>query len=187
MSETTASTTRQFTPAQLRDERESLGLSRHDVEDHTGLASSVVWRAEQSTRKITDEQYALIAEFFRQVKAMGKPAYCGKKIKKISASVDSQILHQRLTAAQAKIKDLEAALAEANAKADLLGANCAGLHATGVKLQEELDELRQSMKVTDGPEVLSDLTKLVETKLAEAKAKKASTAALKDILAFINR
>lgn len=50
-------------PEAIRAFRERLGLSRRDVEISTGLSSSVVWRAEQVGRKVTDEERTKIWSF----------------------------------------------------------------------------------------------------------------------------
>jgi transcriptional regulator with XRE-family HTH domain len=47
----------------LRVFRESLGLSRRDVEQGTGYAGSVIWRAEQDGKVVTDEQRETIWRF----------------------------------------------------------------------------------------------------------------------------
>lgn len=44
-----------ITPEAIRTLRTELGLSRHDVEQHTGLSGSAVWRAEQSEKQVMPE------------------------------------------------------------------------------------------------------------------------------------
>lgn len=55
----------------IREKRESLKLSRADVEKATGLSGSVVWRAEQDGKTIDGEALAKIANFLRD--AQPKP------------------------------------------------------------------------------------------------------------------
>lgn len=50
-------------PTGIRAFREHLNLSRRDVEQHTGLSSSAVWRAEQDGKQVMPEVSAKIVEF----------------------------------------------------------------------------------------------------------------------------
>ena len=145
---------------ELRAFREHLGLSRADVEDHTGLASSVVWRAEQPTRQVKPEQFTKIYNFLIEVDGGGKPECCGKKsgkkAAKLSASEDSQVQHQQIAALQAELKITKTAL------------------ETGMNGAAALHKLLVTTRAT------------LEAEIAAAKAKKASTAALKRVLDALN-
>lgn len=82
-------------PAAIREFREELGLSRKDVEKHTELSSSVVWRSEQTEGKpVTAEQRTKIWDFLIAVdsddeyRAIVKPAKTPKPTTSQAPTVD---------------------------------------------------------------------------------------------------
>lgn len=106
--------TENITALGIRVVRDSLGLSRRDVERGTGLAGSVVWRAEQDGKTVTDEQRRAIWNFltaFKIANPTGKSKPVAKKqsVKKTSDGVAAVLAKQELERLQEVI---EAAIAE---------------------------------------------------------------------------
>ncbi|OFW55829.1 MAG: hypothetical protein A2Y75_05280 [Candidatus Solincola sediminis] len=155
------------TALELRAFREALGLSRADVEDHTGLASSVVWRAEQPTRKVTPEQFAKILGFLTNVNTTGKQPCCGKKSgKKVKPQTLASFDEGFTNELKAQRDEARAALAQA--KSDL--------HDALTGAQALVDQT-----VAQHDAWKADLLKFIDEQIITAKAKKQALAGLKAV------
>lgn len=77
----------------IRTLRTELGLSRHDVEQHTGLSGSAVWRAEQPEKQVMPEVADKIWAFLTTV-AQGEIKIEKKAKKTQKTSTDNPTAQQ---------------------------------------------------------------------------------------------
>ncbi len=112
-----------LSPTAIRSFREGLSVSRALVSKETGLSGSVVWRAEQEGKSVSDDQRTMIIDFLTRIDRDGKPQTTStrtvtprrstgtRRLRSMSVEDNNQLAKARaaLLAAEAKIADLTSA------------------------------------------------------------------------------
>lgn len=112
-----------LSPTAIRSFREGLSVSRALISKETGLSGSVVWRAEQEGKSVSDDQRTMIIDFLTRIDRDGKPQTTStrtvtprrstgtRRLRSMSVEDNNQLAKARaaLLAAEAKIADLTSA------------------------------------------------------------------------------
>lgn len=124
-----------LSPSAIRSFREGLSVSRALVSKETGLSGSVVWRAEQEGKTVSDDQRTLIIDFLTRIDRDGKPQTTSTRIPRPRISAGTRRLRSMSVEENNQLAQARAALLAANAKiADLESA-----HA--IDMKRVMDEL----------------------------------------------